>query len=154
MNYLEQWAAGLLSSRTEPLTKAVRVNGTRNVHLGPRMEIARITLLIEPAEAFEANVATPRMSAKPDQARFIEWAIFGFLDIVMVAEQYPIRSIKITVVDTEIDPVSSSMMAFRHAGRDAGRKFLEMRHTPGKSAHTEREPEPGGEPGGGEPEPG
>jgi hypothetical protein len=94
------------------------------------MEIARVELLVEPAEAFEVIVAVSTIAPTSEHERFIEWAIFGFLDVVMVAEPYPIKSVKITVVDAEFDAVSSSMMAFRHAGRDAGRKFLEMRRAP------------------------
>ena len=130
MNYLEQWAAGFLSSRSGSLAKAVRVDGVRRVHLGPRIEIARIDLLVEPADAFQVVVAVPTVIPTPEHERFIEWAIFGFLDVVMLAEPYPIKRVRVTVVDAEVDAVSSSMMAFRHAGRDAGRKFLETRRAP------------------------
>lgn len=94
------------------------------------MEIARIQLLVEPSEAFEVIVAVPTIAPSSEHERFMEWAIFGFLDVVMVADPYPIKSVKVTVVDAEFDAVSSSMMAFRHAGRDAGRRFLEMRRAP------------------------
>lgn len=130
MSYLERWATSILSRRSGTLTKAVRVDGVRKAHLGPRMEIARIGLLVEPAEAFEVVAGGPAIAPTCEHERFIEWAIFGFLDVVMVAEPDPIRSVKITVVDAEVDAVSSSMMAFRHAGRDAGRRFLEMRRAP------------------------
>lgn len=94
------------------------------------MEVARIDLLVEPADLFEVVVAVPKLAPTPEHERFIEWAIFGFLDVVMVAEPYPIKSVKLTIMDAEVDAVSSSMMAFRHAGRDAGRKFLAMRKAP------------------------
>ena len=130
MNYLEKWATGLLSSRSGRLPKAVRVGGSRKAHLGPRMEFARIELLVEPAQAFEVVVAVPTLAPTSEHEQFIEWAIFGFLDVVMLAEPYPIKSVKITVVDAEVDAASSSMMAFRHAGRDAGRQLLELCRAP------------------------
>jgi translation elongation factor EF-G len=93
------------------------------------MESARVAFVVEPADDFEVVVAVPTMSQVPEYERFIDWSIFGFLDVVMLAEPYPIRNVRVTIVEVEVDPVSSSMMAFRHAGRDAGRKFLEMRRS-------------------------
>jgi hypothetical protein len=127
MKYLEQWAAGLISSRSGPPVLAVRVEGIRKAHFGPRFEIARIELMIEPAEAFEVIVSMPELVPSIESDQFIDWAIFGFLDVAMTTEPFPVKDMRITVVGIEIDPVSSSMMAFRHAGRDAGRRFLGLR---------------------------
>src|SRR4051812_12879646 len=101
MDYLEQWATNLVSGPSGTLTKAVRVDGVRKAHLGPRMEIARIDLLVEPADAFAVVVTVPSLAPRSENDRFMEWAIFGFLDVVMAAEPLPIKRVKITIVDAE-----------------------------------------------------
>ena len=70
-------------------------------------------------------VAVPNLDPSPEHRQFMEWAVFGFLDVVMLAEPLPLKNIKVTVTDADVDPVSSSMMALRRAGRDAGREMLE-----------------------------
>lgn len=43
----------------------------------------------------------------------------------MVAESAPLKNIRVIVEKIEPHAVNSSQMAFRHAGRDAGRKIIE-----------------------------
>jgi hypothetical protein len=126
MNYLGEWSAGLLASRSLVVTQAVRVEGIRKAHLGPRLEFARVEFAIEPATDFTVTKGDAIKFCGADEMKFIDWAVFWFLDIVMTTESYPAKNIKLTVVAAEFDPVSSSMMAFRLAGRDAGRKFIEQ----------------------------
>lgn len=125
MNYLEKWTKSLVSSRSLPLNRTVQVEGIRKAHLGPRMDFAQVSFVVEPADAFNAVVQVPNIEANVEHQRFVEWAIYGFLDVVMMTEPYPTKNITLTVVGAEIDPVSSNMVAFRLAGREAGRKFIE-----------------------------
>lgn len=127
VKYLEKWAESLLAAPSLSHSKVVRVDGVRDAHLGPRMEVARVSFLIEPAAVFEV-VTADGVDLSPENERFLTSAIFGLLDVIMLADYCPIRDIKVTVVALVPDPVSSSQMAFRHAGRDAGRRFMEARH--------------------------
>jgi len=125
MNYLEKWAENLSTVRSQPLRRTVRVEGIHKAHLGPRMEFARVEFEAEPADRFIAVVRVPGIEADVEKQRFIEWAIFGLLDVVMLAEPSPLKNMRITVLGLDVDPVDSSMMAFRLAGREAGRRLLE-----------------------------
>ncbi|CAN5394384.1 hypothetical protein BH09MYX1_BH09MYX1_60310 [soil metagenome] len=80
--------------------------------------------MVDPADEFSAVLEVPGRDATAEQQAFLAWAIFGFLDVVMMTEPYPTKSIRVTVAAAEFDPVSSNMIAFRLAGRDAGRKFV------------------------------
>lgn len=121
--YLERWARDAVSRQSLPLARSVHVEGVRIAHLGPRMESARVEFLLEPAQEFEVAVELPPLGA--EQAHFVESAIFGFLDVVLLAEPRPYKDMKLRVLGVDVDPVSSSLIAFRLAGRDAGRKFLD-----------------------------
>jgi hypothetical protein len=124
-HYLDRWARDAVSRPSLPLERSVRVEGVRQAHLGPRMEFARIEFLVEPAQEFQVAMELPPRDTSPEQIRFVDSAIFGFLDVVLLAEQRPYTQFKLQVVGAEVDPVSSSLIAFRLAGRDAGRKFLD-----------------------------
>jgi translation elongation factor EF-G len=60
-----------------------------------------------------------------EQEGYLQEAIFGVIDVLMTAESAPLRNVRLKVVDAVVHPVDSSRMAFRRAGRDAGRKALE-----------------------------
>lgn len=125
MNYIEKWTENLLLSQAMTLSSTVHVEGIRKAHLGPRMEFGRVEFIIEPADGFDVSVEVANVDENTEYKWYIEWAIFGFLDVVMVGAPYPYKKLKLRVVGVEIDPIDSSQMAFRLAGRDAGRKFLE-----------------------------
>jgi hypothetical protein len=100
----------------------VIVTGERDHHLGPRWEFAKLTIVAEPAERFEI-VNEVRMTPELEALRFPEWAIYGVLDVLMVAGSAPLTGVRLTLKDAGWNPVDSSAMAFRQAGRDAGRKI-------------------------------
>lgn len=77
---------------------------------------------IEPSKRLE--VVPLEVPGCDEAAAFLDAAIFGFLDIVLVAQYYPWRNIRIVVLDLLVDPINSSCTGFCHAGRDAGGKFL------------------------------
>ena len=127
MKYLEKWAESLLAAPSLSHSKVVRVDGVRDAHLGPRMEVARVSFLIEPAAVFEV-VTADGVDLSPENERFLTSAILGLADADMAASDPWDRVMKLTLGALVVDPVSSSQMAFRHAGRDAGRRFMEARH--------------------------
>jgi hypothetical protein len=89
------------------------------------MDYARIEFLLEPSDELEVVVQVASIDASEEKQQLIQEAIYGFLDVVMMAEPYPVKKMRITVVGAEFDPVSSNLMAFRLAGRDAAKKLLD-----------------------------
>ena len=83
-----------------------------------------VDVIAEPWSAFEVGRSFA-FEVKPEQEPFIDSFIFGFLDVLMTSEPFPIRNVKVTIQDATFDPIRANQMAFRLAGRDAGRKFLE-----------------------------
>jgi hypothetical protein len=122
-NYLKLWAEGLLKQKPLPLKSRLNVVGERNQHLGPRWEFAKIQVSIEPASSFEIVDAVPA-SEELRQLGYPDWVVLGLLDVLMVAESAPLSGVRITLEKAEHHPVDSSPMAFRQAGRDAGRKII------------------------------
>lgn len=125
MSFIDEWSADVLTRASRVLTRPVEVEGERKAHLGPRLEVARVRLLVEPAEAFEVSIEAPGLDAILGGASFARAAVLGFLDVVLLAEPQPLRKIRVRVLEVRIDPVSSSAMAFRRAGRVAGKRLLE-----------------------------
>jgi hypothetical protein len=123
-DYLKYWADDLLKRSSLELRSSITVVGERNQHLGPRYEFAKIQVRIDPAPHFEVVDA---VCADDELHRlgYLDWAIFGLLDILMVSESAPIKKARITLESVEYHSVDSSRMAFRQAGRDAGRKIVE-----------------------------
>jgi len=103
---------------------SIRIEGISDKHLGPRIEYARIVFECMPADDFEVDFGEYRNRASVTEQLFLEAAIFGFLDIALLHEPRPLRSICLRVVQVDFDDTNSSQMAFRHAGQDAARKVL------------------------------
>lgn len=124
MNYLNEWTCDVLARQSRTLPRPMEVVGERKAHLGPRLEVARVRLAVEPADAFAASIEVQDLDRIIGGTSFARAAVFGFLDIVLLAEPLPIRNVHVRVLELIIDPVSSSELAFRRAGRAAGECLL------------------------------
>ncbi len=125
------WAEALLSARPMPLLQSVTVVGERDAHLGPRLEFARVKISVEPANKLEV-VDAAQTNEEMRNLGYPDSVVLGILDILMVALSAPVRAVRIVLEEVEYDPISSSPMAFRQAGRDAGRKVIKaMSEAPG-----------------------
>ena len=122
-DYLKLWAEGLLREKPLSLKSRLSVTGERNQHLGPRWEFAKVQVSLEPAASFEVVEAVPP-SDELRQYGYLDWAVLGLLDVLMVAESAPLSGVRVILEKAEYHPVDSSPMAFRQAGRDAGRKII------------------------------
>ena len=103
------------------------VTGEYGPTTGPRRQYAKVEFLVEPAEEF--GVVTAIEDIEHDEfweSEHPDWAVLGLLDVVLVAWPQPLRSIKITITNADYHPLWSSRMAFRMAGREAGRKLVEL----------------------------
>jgi hypothetical protein len=127
LDHLSYWAEEIMTRTPARFEGSHRVTGEYGPTTGPRRQYAKVEFLVEPAESFE--VVTAVESIEDDQ--FWEnvnpdWAVLGLLDVVLVAWPQPLRSIKITITNADYHPLWSSRMAFRMAGREAGRKLVEL----------------------------
>lgn len=115
----------MLKPNSLTLKSKVTIVGERNEHIGPRWEIARISITVEPAPDFEVVDLYPD-NQEARQEGYLDWAVFGLLDVIMLTWSTPLRNIRVTLEKVEVDAINSSRMAFRHAGRDAGHKLLQI----------------------------
>ena len=115
------------------LKDAIRVDGVPDADLGPRTEFAKFTAIVELARMFEASFQLPQSQLTSERQVFLDQAIFGLLDILMTRPTYPLRDIRVRVIEAEFDPIHATASAFRQAGRDAGRKLLDVLKDPRRS---------------------
>jgi hypothetical protein len=124
-DYLKLWQQELLKPNSLTLKSKITVMGERNEHIGPRCEVARIQISVEPAPSFEVIDLYPG-NEEARKEGYLDWAVFGLLDVLMLTWSTPLRNIRVILEKAEVDAINSSCMAFRHAGRDAGRKLLQL----------------------------
>jgi len=124
-DYLGLWAEGWLNQSSILLAAPISVIGEREKHFGPRWEFAKVQLTAHPAHAFEV---VDNVAEKSDLEKLgVGWpdcAIFGLLDVLLLAEPGPWYKVRVVLEEVSYHDVDSSQQAFRHAGRDAGRKIL------------------------------
>ncbi len=90
------------------------------------MEYARIELRAEPYKHFDVDISRIYSELGESRLNMVQSAILGLLDVLLFRKVIPLRNIKIVMLNVEFDPINSSMIAFRHAGRDAGKKIIEL----------------------------
>ena len=131
-DYLRLWAEGWQKRVSMLLAASVSVIGEREKHFGPRSEFAKIQLTIYPSSSFEVvDAVAERVELERLGAGWPESAILGLLDVLMVAEPDPLYKVRVVLEKVWYHDVDSSWNAFRHAGRDAGRKIIQS----GKIGH-------------------
>jgi hypothetical protein len=123
-DYLTLWNQELLKLKSFTMKSKLTVTGERNQHLGPRWDFAKVRISVEPASQFEVIDAAVQ-DEEAQKARYVDWTIFGLLDVLLVTESAPLKNVRVTIENIESHPINSSQIAFRLAGRDAGRKVLE-----------------------------
>jgi hypothetical protein len=102
---------------------SVRVTGKYDRHLGGHWAFGSVTVKVEPSASFEVVDDLPEDEGFRENG-YLDWAIFGLLDVLMTNGFSPTVKIKVTVEAAEYCNVDSSQFAFRLAGRDAGQKAL------------------------------
>jgi translation elongation factor EF-G len=132
-NYFGQWAEGWLKRSSMLPSGPISVIGEREKHFGPKSEFAKVKMTVYPSSAFEIIDATAETVALEKLG--VGWpdsAIFGLLDVLMLAEPNPLYKVRIVLEAAWYHDVDSSWNAFRHAGRDAGRKILDRLGQPSR----------------------
>jgi hypothetical protein len=120
---IEKWLASFAASPAQDLPRAVSSEGTRDQHLGPRWERARVRVRIEPSTQLDVRIADA-ISQEARVAGYPEAAVMGILDMLMTACPHPVKNVTISIDELEVDPVDSSPHAFRMAGRTAAMQAL------------------------------
>jgi hypothetical protein len=123
-DYIALWLEGLPKLHPSSLEFPVSATGVCERHFGGHLAFAKITLRIEPAASFEVVDDLPE-DEEFRKGDYLDWAVFGLLDVLMLAETGPIGAIRVVVTAAEHSRVESSRMAFRWAGRDAGKRIIE-----------------------------
>ena len=119
MNYIGLWLEDIRARPSLTLKSSLQVQALHDKHLGPRSEYAKVDILFEPAPQFE--VVTQVDVGKG----YVNSIVFGLLDILLASGQYPLKDIRVVIKGIETDPINSSQMAFRLAGRRAGMLLME-----------------------------
>jgi uncharacterized protein YuzE len=122
-DYFKLWIDGLLKTPAQPLRSTIMVEGRRREVLGATGQFAIVTVAIEPAQSFEVVDEVPK-SAELSALGYPDWAMIGLLDILGPSDDLSLSQCRIVLKDVRYHELDSSPMAFREAGRDAGRKVL------------------------------
>jgi hypothetical protein len=139
MDHLSYWAEEIMTRTPASLDGSRRVTGEYGPTTGPRRQYAKVKFLVEPAEAFKVVTAIEGIEGDRFWGHnYPDWAVLGLLDVVLVAWPQPLRRIKITVMDADYHPLWSSRMAFRMAGREAGRNLVELEEKEPSAKKVER----------------
>jgi hypothetical protein len=124
-DYIELWKQNVTARRAQAVESGIEITGERDKRLGPLHEYAKVTIYVEPSDHFEVvdlveNTNRAREEGFPDNF------IFGLLDIPVTTEHGPLLGARLMLKTAEYDPINSSSNAYWGAGRDAGRKLLEI----------------------------
>jgi hypothetical protein len=120
---IEDWTEDIRTSRPQALAEAIAVTGVRDSWADP-CPFGRVDVIAEPAESWSVDVELSReLMEAPYAAAFLKEAVFGVMDVLLVDGPSPLLGVRLRVVGLVIDSVRSSQMAFRLAGRDAGKKI-------------------------------
>jgi hypothetical protein len=123
-DFRELWFRNLVTATRLPLDKSISARGQYDKHTGPGWASAAVLIAVSPGSSFSVrnNVA---LTEERSSLGFPDFVIFGFLDVMLVADNVDTNSIILTIDDVCIDPITTTPMALREAGRDAARKILE-----------------------------
>jgi len=124
-NILQLWTDGLKELSQSKFPFHLKVEGEFNSYLVYAVQFVKVQFSIEPAEQLEVIVGD-KIPVHLQGLPLVDWAVFGLLDVLMLQGPLSIAKARIVVEGAEYDRIESSPMAFRFAGRDAGRKALQQ----------------------------
>lgn len=128
-DYIRLWNEQLLRRPQESIPARIEVTGERDKHLGPKIEYAAVTVILEPSHEFEV-VDDVEGSENLQKLGFPDWFVFGLLDVLMTSRPLLLTKVKVTLKDAKYDRIDTSPRAFLEAGRDAGQKALAALSSP------------------------
>lgn len=123
-----KWAEQILARPSLELAKECEVVGIVDRHLGPRWEFAKIEMFVQPAQELSIQLSLEGSEATltHEKQQYLEAAISGLLDVLLVSGAFPLRHVQIQIKALEVHAIDSSPLAFLLAGRDAGKKIMSL----------------------------
>ncbi len=130
MDIFDDWFNNLMRKSTKSWKRTIVSTGLYDIHTGPSIHYAKVKVGFSPSDVFQIDDDLPievrNNLIEQDCYRYI---IYGILDILLTTMVYPIKDIKISLIQVDFNEIESSPMAFRLAARDATRKAL-VEHFP------------------------
>lgn len=123
-DYVALWLDGRPRQNPRTISVPIKASGKFDGYLVYAIQRAEIDLEVEPSSSFEVVDALHRNEEVWDNG-LMDGAIFGLLDVLMVADSESICDIRVVLKDVNYDRIECSPKAFRLAGRDAGQKIIE-----------------------------
>lgn len=117
---VESWIYGIFNKMSPILDSEIKVVGVRERY---PMERASATLIVKPSNIFAVEIENEEILSD-EEVKFANFFVFGVLDVIISSDLVKISRVSICISCLVIDPVISSPISFRHAGRDAGEKFI------------------------------
>jgi hypothetical protein len=125
MTLLHEWSSSLVKDTQLGIPRPFLVEGTVDRHAGPTWMRAEATVIFEPSG--ELGLDLTKLEEKPEDAdKFARIFLFGVLDVTMIDKSPQISNFVVKFIKLRYDKIESSPLAFRLAGREAGRKLLEL----------------------------
>jgi hypothetical protein len=122
-DYVALWLDGRQRPQHRTINAPISVSAKFNEYLVYGFQRVEIELEVEPSSSFEVVDALQRNEEVRENG-FLDWAILGLLDVLMVADPEPICNLRVVLKDMDYDHIESSQMAFRMAGRIAGQQIV------------------------------
>lgn len=123
-DYVSLWLDGLPKRKSKTISAPIKASGKFDAYLVYGFQRVEIEFEVEPSSSFEVVNALHRNEEVWENG-LMDGAIFGLLDVLMVADSEPICDIRVVLKDVDYDRIECSPRAFRLAGRDAGQKIIE-----------------------------
>jgi len=124
-DYVGLWLDGQPRPKPRTISVPIRASGKFDGYLVYGIQRAEIELEVEPSSNFEV-VDTLQRNEEVRENGFLDWAVFGLLDVLMVADPEPICNLRVVLIDMDYDHIETSQMAFRLAGRIAGQQIVSI----------------------------
>jgi hypothetical protein len=126
-DYVDLWLPGSPLPESKPLPMKASAEGEHQKHSWNKHEFARVSLSIFPADKFEFvdNIAC-RHELESLRVGWPDCVVFGVLDALMLAEEGPYYKLRLVLEDAAYHEADSTANAFRHAGRIAAEKIIDM----------------------------
>ena len=122
---IQEWMDDLRHKPHMTIQDSLELHVTLDQHLGPAWLFAGLDVVVQPHDGWAVSLALPEGDGDLIPEPYIRGAIYGFMDVLLLQPHRPVLNLHVTLTGFRYDPVNSSAMAFRLAGRMAGRQLLE-----------------------------
>jgi hypothetical protein len=131
---IEDWFRAMTCEESSTVEAEGRGTGSYRKHRAG-WQSAQVEIVVEPHHGFSLEIELPGdVITEMGREGFLEAAAFGIYDVLMVEPIPPVRNVRVRIVGVQIDPVASTIFAFRMAARDAARRALSASHASFASA--------------------